>query len=70
MEIPKTGQTTESPKSSEPANIGPRNPVPGKEPQPVEILELSIEEDIDVGVDPYNNTGDQVILRLRKDRER
>jgi hypothetical protein len=67
METLKTAQAKATPKSPDPVPIDARNPVPGKPPQTVEFLPLSIEEKIDRGNDPYNNTGEQILLKLRKD---
>jgi len=69
METPKTGQAKETPKPSEPVNIDPRKTVPEKAPPSVRILEQSIQEKIDRGNDPYNNTGEQILLRLLKDSQ-
>lgn len=70
METLKTAQAKATPKSPDPAHIDPKNPVPGKPPPTVEVLPLSIEEKIDRGNDPYNNTGEQILLKLRRDNER
>ena len=69
MDPLKTAQARISPKSPDPAHIDPRNPVPGKLPPKVEILPLSIEDKIDRGNDPYNNTGEQILLKLHKDNQ-
>ncbi len=66
METLKTAQAKEPRKSADPLHVDPRNPVPGKPSPAVEITQLSIEEKIDRGNDPYNNTGEQILLKLRK----
>ena len=70
METPKTGRAPHSPNPSEPVKMDPRKPVPTGQSKPIEILELSLEEDIDVGNDPYNNTGEQIILKIRENAKR
>jgi len=70
MESPKTGRALQSPNRSERVRIDPSKPVPPKESQPLEILELSLVEEIDMGSDPYNKTGEQIILKIREDAKR
>ena len=70
MEIPKTGTAETTPGSSDPARANPRDTVPGKVSEPLEILELTLEEDVDSGTDPYNSTGEQIRLKLREDAKR
>lgn len=45
------------------------SPVPGKDPGDIEVIELVIDEEINVGCDPYNSTGQQVIIELLKDKD-
>jgi hypothetical protein len=70
METPKTGPAQQSSNATNPAKIDPRKPAPARQSKPIEILELSLEEEIDVGNDPYNNTGEQIILKIREDAKR
>jgi len=70
MDLSKTGHGLHSPQPAEPVNIDPRESIPAKQSEPVEIIELSLEEDIDKGNDPYNNTGEQIVLKILEDAKR
>ncbi len=49
------------------AEFDPLGPVPARDPGDIEVLELVVDEDI--GCDPYNSTGQQVIIELRKNKD-
>ena len=70
MDIPKTRQATDAPQTVDPVKIDPQAPVPAAKRKSVEILELSLEEEPNMGSDPYNNTGEHIILKLREDAKR
>ncbi len=51
------------------AEFDPLGPVPARDPGDIEVLELAVDEEINVGCDPYNSTGQQVIIELRKNKD-
>ncbi len=70
MNITKTRRTTNVHADPGQVKVGPRNPTADMDPRVVRVLELAIGEDFDRGNDPYNNTGQQIIIKLREDTRR
>ena len=69
MNTPKPGQAQHTPRAPEPLEIDLTDHRPGQHPGDIEVMELVVEEEIDVGCDPYNSTGQQVIIEIIKDKE-
>ena len=51
------------------AEFDPLAPMPGKDPGDIQVLELVADEEINVGCDPYNSTGQHVITEFRTDKD-
>lgn len=70
MNTPKTGDASDTPNTAESVKIVREGHVPAKNVPPVDVLELTFMDQNDMGSDPYNRTGEQIILKLREDAKR
>ena len=70
MNTPKTEQGAVPRKSPGPAESGLRSNVTVHHADLNEAAELAIADDFEPGDDPYNSTGQHVILKLREDAGR
>lgn len=68
MNTPKPEQAQHTPRSQDPLEVATPDHRPGQQPEDCEVIDLVVEEDIDVGCDPYNSTGQHVIIELRKNK--
>ena len=70
MNTPKTSQAEQATGAPDAAGKTREKVLSPKEESIHRILELSIREEVDRGNDPYNNTGQHVILKLRENARR